>query len=53
MNLDVLGLEQVIDNYHKSEIQQMAKLRGLEQEINSLNLNDKISEALDKKYGKN
>ncbi len=52
MNLDILGLEQVIDNYHQSEIEKMAKLRNLESQLTSLNVNDKISEALSEKLDK-
>ena len=44
MNLDVLGLQQVIDTYHQSEIEKMAKFRNLESELNTLNVNDKISD---------
>tara|TARA_B100000963_G_scaffold354617_1_gene371448 strand:- start:919 stop:2787 length:1869 start_codon:yes stop_codon:yes gene_type:complete len=53
MNLDIIGLEQVIDTYHKSEIEKMAKFKNLESELNSLNVNDKISEELDKKLDRN
>ena len=35
MNLDIIGLEQVIDTYHKSEIEKMAKFKNLES-INSI-----------------
>ena len=53
MNLDVLGLQQVIDTYHQSEIEKMAKFRNLETELDTLNLNDKISDQLGKKLDKN
>ena len=53
MNLDILGLEQVIDNYHQSEIEKMARFKNLDKEVDSLKLNAKMSELLDKKLGKN
>jgi len=49
MNMDIVGLEQVIDKYHNDEIEKIAVFRNLEAELNKLNKDKLVLNAMKEK----
>lgn len=50
MNLDFVGLEQVIDNFHESEIEKLAKFQNLNTQFDNLNTDNEIGKRLKNKF---
>lgn len=50
MNMDIVGLEQVIDKYHSDEIEKIAMFRNLEADLNKLNKDKLVLTELRGKY---